>query len=666
MKRLIIVIFILSLFNFSFAQNDTLIIEKSTDKVIIGGQVYYVHIVKQGETLFSLSNAYNVSQKEIAKENPDIFLGLQIGQALKIPFIFDKGESSDDLNKQDFLYHRVKKGQTLYSLAKKYDVSQDDILACNPTVRYGINIDQIIKIPKSKEIVRVKQQILAIESLSDTIKIIDQFIYHTVEQKETVYSLTRFYEITEDILLEHNSFVTDGLKIGQVLKIPKIVDIESETVLLKMDDSISDSVLYEKRAMIAFSDSIDIPECEKFDYIQEEPFQIAVFLPVDLEKNDEEFYIDSSEVDDFGEKIYERIYYDPFYIYPRSLSFIEFYEGLLLAVDTLKQNGLSINMHVYDTQNDTARIKELLDYPELANMDLIIGPVFNHEIKLVSEFSRENGIKMVSPLSDNLKLVDENPYLFQVSPSYTAQMDEFAKYVANFKDKNIVLVHNGDSLRYSNIQLVRDKIFGYISIDTSINNIQFKEVVFKDSINVLEHALDDNVENIFIIPTNEEAFVTEVITNLNTLKSFGKEIKAIGLSRWQRFRNIDPEYFFNLNLSIATPFFIDYHKADMKNFILKYRDTYKTEPGQMAIHGYDVGMYFLSALKYYGKNFQNCIYNHNPDLLQADYRFVKWYETSGYENIGVVIIKYYDGYNIFRVDDFDEYQKTFIQNTREE
>ena len=103
-----------------------------------------------------------------------------------------------------------------------------------------------------------------------------------------------------------------------------------------------------------------------------------------------------------------------------------FYQGFMLAVDSLKQQGLSINLHVFDTQNDTARIKEILNFPEFENNDLIIGPMYNHEVKLVSEYSKENQIKMISPLSDNLNLVNENPYLFQVKPSYNSQIDEFA------------------------------------------------------------------------------------------------------------------------------------------------------------------------------------------------------------------------------------------------
>jgi hypothetical protein len=152
-----------------------------------------------------------------------------------------------------------------------------------------------------------------------------------------------------------------------------------------------------------------------------------------------------------------------------------------------------------------------------------------------------------------------------------------------------------------------------------------------------------------------------VVTNLNTLKTFGQNIKVIGLSRWQRFHNVDPEYYFNLNLSIATPFFIDYHQKDVKDFVLKYRDIYSSEPSQMAIHGYDVGFYFFSALKDFGTDFSRCILNYDKDLLQANYRFVKWYHNSGFENVDVSIIKYFDGYNILKVNDLSQ-DKTFVNN----
>ncbi len=222
MKKTLFFLLILTIPGFCFAQNDTLGVQKSKDKVIIGGQVYYVHIVKKGDSLYSLSRVYNVSQKEIARENPEIFLGLKIGQALKIPFEKDNKESIEVSDKNNFIYHRVKKQQTVYSLAKKYNVTQEDIFTCNPNARYGINEGSILKIPKSRDVVETIQKYPLEEPLKDTINVVDQFIYHEVEQGDTEFSLAVYYEITEDILKEHNPFLSDGLKIGQILKIPKV------------------------------------------------------------------------------------------------------------------------------------------------------------------------------------------------------------------------------------------------------------------------------------------------------------------------------------------------------------------------------------------------------------------------------------------------------------
>lgn len=646
MKNLFLIISISLFFvNILYGQVDTLVIEKSSDKVMIGGQVYYVHIVKQGETLYSLSKAYGVSQKEIAKENPEIFLGLIVGQALKIPLIKTETEIDQPQDADMYIFHRVKKGQTLYSLSKKYNVSQEEIIKQNPSVQYGVNVDQVIKIPK-KGFIEEGLVIPKTTITQDTIKLPEEFIYHDVKPKETVYSLLRLYNISEELLYDLNPFLAEGLKIGQKLKIPKVYDPEEGFVFETISAEKKDTIIYERRGKVAYSDSVKFESCDTLKRKRHEPFNVAILLPLYIEQSEQEFYIDSTKRDEFGKKIYETIYRSPNYIYPRAINFIEFYEGILMAVDSLKKQGFSVNLNVYDTKGDTNKIHDILLFPNMKNMDLIIGPVYSYEVDIVSRYALKHRIKMVSPLADNISIVDTNPYLFQVSPGFLSQFDELAKASAEFKDQNIVLLHNIDSGQYTNILSLKDKLFNYYSLDTALRDLQFKEVFFTDSIHIIEHALSKNSENIIIVPSNDQAFVSLVITNLNALAAKGYKLRTFGMSRWYRFGNIDPEQFYTLNTQLVVPFYIDYKDKRVKDFIYKYRAMYKAEPDQYAMHGFDVGMYFLSALLYYGNNFPNCIYHYSTDQLQAKFRFVKWDKYSGFENIGMSIIKYEKDYTI--------------------
>jgi len=115
-------------------------VERSSEKVIIGGKIYYIHIVKKGETLYSISKAYGVSEKVISQENPVLVTGLQPDMVLKIPYVEkrEKG-SAPEKTGEKYILHTMKEGETLYSLSRQFHVSVDEILKLNP----GLKVDDI-------------------------------------------------------------------------------------------------------------------------------------------------------------------------------------------------------------------------------------------------------------------------------------------------------------------------------------------------------------------------------------------------------------------------------------------------------------------------------------------------------------------------------------------
>lgn len=621
--------------------------QKSKDKVVIEGKTYLVHIVDEGDSLYNLSKFYNVSQREIARENPEVFLGLRVGQALKIPYqeSSDENEKRRDFDK--YIFHEVKAKETLYSLSKRYDVKKSDIIKANPGAEEVIKIGQILKIPviENREEHFISDETDLLENKDKDTTGLAKFYIYKVKRKDTYYSLTREYDVSQEKLIELNPALKDGLKYGLVIKIPREVRDSIPDFVFYQPDTTALTDLELMKRVVPYSDRQYYP-CPQ-NQVYTKRFNIALMLPFYLDENSEEFYIDSSEYDDQGYKIYKKVYYSPDYIYPRSFNYIQFYEGFLIALNEMKNQGFSVNLSVFDTTSDSSDLQEVLQRPGMEELDLIIGPIYPNNLQLVSEFSKEYDIPVVSPFSIDLAQLRTNENFFQVFPSFDAQLEKLAHYTSKRSEDNIVVLHDGDSLYTEKIKSFKIKLFSNIDEDTLLENISFKEVVFKDSINIIEHALKEDQQNVIIVPTNSEAFVTGVITRLNTLyKLYGYSIELYGMSRWSKFQNIDPEYFFNLKLKIVSPFFVDYEKDDVIKFIKIYRELYKTEPSQYSFHGYDVGFFFLSSLMHYGSDFHLCINTYHPELLQASYKFVKWEKESGYENIYIDLIQYNSDFTI--------------------
>lgn len=650
-KTVIIHIFTIALISIpllGLTQNDTIPrIKRSENKVIIGGQKYYIHEVEKGETLYSISKAYDVPKKIIARENPDVFLGLHPGQALKIPFK-PKADISKKTKKDSsrFYYHRVKKGQTLYSLSRRYQTHIDTIKKYNPILsKEELKTNQVIKIPRkvtAEEFTETQTDTVREKKLT---KRKGEYIYHRVKPNETLYSISQKYSVgVKDIINVNKGIDKDNLQFDRMLRIPVPKDTLRKRYAIerKRRDSIA------KDSSIAQYTDITktIFECDSTDHFKNQTINVSVFLPLYTDKNFESYYIDSSEVKKNGEKKYKKIKRNPYYIYPPSKNFIEFYEGILLALDTLKQSGISVNLKVFDTKKDTNQVKRKLRNNNLSNEDLIIGPVFEDNFRLVSEFANKNNINIVSPFPKEQQSIRTNPNLIQIYPTRHTQLERYASYISRFNDKNMILVHTGDSLYYPKIRRFKQKIFSYISRDTSLSDIRFKEVAYRDSMFYLQQALNKGEQNIVIVPSRKEAFVSDVITNLNTLSKKDYDIRVFGYSQWEDFVNVNPEYFYNLNVNLFTPFHVNYEKPIVRRTVKKYRDQFKTEPSEYVFHGFDIGYYFLNALYKYGENFKNCLHNYYPELCHSNFMFYREHPSLGVENISIYVLEYKSDYTI--------------------
>jgi len=599
------------------AQESTITIKKNAKKEIINGKKYFVHEVQKGETLYAISKAYNIDQNIIAFENPDVFEKFIPGQILYIPYEIE----SNLLNSPNFKIHVVTKGETLYSISKKYNVSITDINKYNPKAETSLQIGQNLKIPQKPAINTVN-----ISQTKDTSK----YIFHKIEKNQTMYSISKQYNVPIDEIYKSNTELeTKGLKNGETVKIPKYSVnkpiINDEISLEPKVDTVTTALIPD----VTHNMPAKITDCGKYDYsVKRENFKIALLLPLQS---------DAITIDNEDEKSS-----DPNSDFePQPKPFLEYYEGFLLAVDSMKKNGENITVKLFDIKTDSAKTLEIISKNELENMDIIIGPVYEQNFKLISNYAKKKGINIIYPVNSQNSEIYLNPRVFQVNSSFSMQITQATRYLASFKDINYVVIQNGSKDELEIINIYKKKLFKQYLVNFKSENVPYKEVMYSSAgISGVENALNKDIINSIIIPSDEQIFVINLFTKLQPLTKKFKIILA-GMPSWKNFdNNIELEYLHNLNMHSFVPFYTDYSNSYVKSFVLDYRYNFKCEPSKYSLLGYDTGLYFLTALKNYGHNFQDCLPNLKVQLLQSDFNFVKLGDKGGYENNGTFILHY--------------------------
>ena len=157
-----------------------------------------VYVVKRGDTLYGISNQYGVSVTELANLNNVTAETLQIGQTLTIP-------SKSGTNPDNMFMYTVKKGDNLYSIAKKYGIDVNSIKNLNYLTNDSIYVGQVIRIPE----MYTKPEDLYVP----------QYVNYVVKKGDSLYSIANGYGTTIDVIMKDNALTSDNIFVGQNIKI---------------------------------------------------------------------------------------------------------------------------------------------------------------------------------------------------------------------------------------------------------------------------------------------------------------------------------------------------------------------------------------------------------------------------------------------------------------
>lgn len=185
----------------------TLAQTKSTDIKTINGKKYYIHKVEKGQSLYAIAKTYNMDVNSILAENDEAIDGLNAGQELKIPFESLMKITTVAIDTNKYMYHKIQKGETVYAITKKYNIDDKIINTLNPSISKGIKEGEYLIVGEKKKI--VSNSVTTVTVLGDT-------ILYTVNQGETLYGLTVKFNVLQSQIIASNPLAKDGIKQGQL------------------------------------------------------------------------------------------------------------------------------------------------------------------------------------------------------------------------------------------------------------------------------------------------------------------------------------------------------------------------------------------------------------------------------------------------------------------
>ena len=622
MKNVKIYSFILLLFLLQIciatAQENTVIRVFVSEKVeTINGKKFFLHTVEKGQTLYSIAIAYNKPLSAIAKENNIENNVISVGQILRIPVEVDASELSnpDNTSPKENITHEVKKGETMFGISKKYNVPVADLEKMNPFLKDGLKIGQTIIIAQNTKKAELVEPVDN-SSKTDTTK---PYIIHIVQKKETLFSISNQYVVPVKDIIALNPGSENGIKPKQNLKIPTSVKFDFEVpkkvgkeVIVKIPKDTIPQVIKNSKCT---------PDKQK------RTLQVALLIPLYLNE--------VSDINtDFASHSYQTSRKNI-----KSFTFIQFYQGFMIALDSLKKTGVSVNLHIYDVTNDPQAARNFIGKAEMKKLDIIVGPFFIEPFNIVAHFAQDNDIKIINPLISETKSLPSNSNLFNIAMSADLQLEGYVNYLyKQHADKNIILVHNNSANELSILKMFKSHWKSIVKADS--NNFKYSEVIYNQAgLTGILNNIKSGKTNFILCFSNSEAFISNFIRKISEIQK-EDNIALFGLPSWQKFNNIELSYLQTLDYHYFATDYVKYSDPVTKNFIKKFRDVYAIEPDNNAFSGYDIALFFLSAINNYGNNFTKCINNIEFHPVTYGYYFKYNNSTKSFDNTRLAFLKY--------------------------
>lgn len=595
---------------------------------------YQSYAVKPGETVYSIAQDNNISADVIYNLNPDSKNGLKSNSILILP----SSEKPSSSTNKDARVHKVKKKETLYGIAKMYNVSVDDIKKLNKDLySRGLKNGETLYIPKPATEAGIKNPNIGIppgtqeytikpketkygiarqfgisiaeledlnpnleESLTIGSKLIvpekkvidsgeidsDNFEYYEVKPKEGFYRLKVKFGLTEEEIIALNPYAKDGLIEGMILKIPK--------------DGLG-----------VTKDDVSTVDLEK-EITNKKMKTVALMLPFRLMRS-------ANDSTQNSEDLLKRD--------PTLRIALDFYSGALMAAEFAKDKGISVTLDVYDTENSESKIASIISQNDFRNVDAVIGPLLQKNVEKASQLLEKGKTPVFSPLSNRDMAMNSN--LFQTLPTNAVLQKTMLQYLKQHSaGKNIIII--SDSKQQSQREMIM------AAIPTARTVSLRKDYIKSEDVSAVA---SQNMDNWVILASDNPVLVSSAVNVLAGMPN-NYQIRLFTLDKNDAYEWHEVSSTRLAKLSFTFPS-VTRSSSDEGHepFIISYKNKYGVLPNRFAMRGFDVTYDVLLRLAS-EKNIYDAV---NPEsettYIDNKFRYEKT-DQKGYSNQAAYILKY--------------------------
>ena len=534
---------------------------------------YVSYTVKTGETIKSIAKDNGLKTRELLRLNPDVSKRPSPNTVIIIPNKSYNPNAEDSVKKG---FHKVAKKETLFSISQKYGVTVEAIKQINNLQGDILSEGRIIRIPEKQEIVIVEE--VKKDSIQNT---------HLVVKDDTLYNLSKRYNLSSEELLQMNPSLKDGLKLGMTIFVGD-----------------KEFVAEESKQQLVFKDTIT-----------NKHVKVVILLPYKLNKP------------------YD---YESEFASRNSLLNVvtDFHSGAMIAIDSLRKQGMHISYDIFDTENSFSKIESIARGYDFDNVDFILGPLFLKNAKQISKVVGKTPV--IAPIYSKKQTGISGSNLVKVAPNKSLISEKLTSHLIEIYDsEKIILIGDTSIESTKKVASLKSKLIENNITDITIVKPEHGYISKEKFVKVIDTV---QKKNWVVLVSDNRIVTTDVVNNLGVMPYEKRAIIMFGFNKGSNFKNVSNDRLARLQYTFPEAEFKDVATAGALNFNRMYKEHYYVRPSDFAIRGFDT-MYDTLIRLSNAATFDEGATQGVSERIYTKFNYEK-HLLGSTENVGVFLLQY--------------------------